>query len=158
MTMKLLFKQRLFSWFDSYDIYDETGAVVYTVQGKLSWGHCLHIHDGAGYHIATLQEQVFTWLPKFEMYLEETYVGCIRKELSFFHPRFTLDCNGWSVEGAIMEWDYQILDENGALVATVSKELLRLTDTYIIDVANPDHALLALMVVLAIDAEKCSRN
>ena len=96
--MKLLFKQRLFSWFDSYDIYDETGAVVYTVQGKLSWGHCLHIHDGAGYHIATLQEQVFTWLPKFEMYLEETYVGCIRKEFSFFHPRFTLDCNGWSVE------------------------------------------------------------
>ena len=85
-------------------------------------------------------------------------MGCIRKEFSFFHPRFTLDCNGWSVEGAIMEWDYQILDENGALVATVSKELLRLTDTYIIDVANPDHALLALMVVLAIDAEKCSRN
>ena len=24
--MKLLFKQRFFSWFDSYDIYDETGA------------------------------------------------------------------------------------------------------------------------------------
>ena len=23
--MKLLFKQRLFSWFDSYDIYDEDG-------------------------------------------------------------------------------------------------------------------------------------
>jgi len=23
--MKLLFKQRLFSWFDSYDIYDEAG-------------------------------------------------------------------------------------------------------------------------------------
>ena len=23
--MKLLFKQRFFSWFDSYDIYDEVG-------------------------------------------------------------------------------------------------------------------------------------
>ena len=23
--MKLLFKQRMFSWFDSYDIYDEDG-------------------------------------------------------------------------------------------------------------------------------------
>ena len=25
--MKLLFKQRLFSWFDSYDIYDEAGGI-----------------------------------------------------------------------------------------------------------------------------------
>ena len=41
--MKLYFKQRLFSWFDSYDIYDyDTGDVVYTVEGQLAWGHCLH--------------------------------------------------------------------------------------------------------------------
>ena len=32
--MKLYFKQRFFSWFDSYDIYDyDTGDVVYTVEG-----------------------------------------------------------------------------------------------------------------------------
>ena len=37
--MRLLFKQRLFSWFDSYDIYDEDGNTVYTVKGQLSWGH-----------------------------------------------------------------------------------------------------------------------
>lgn len=48
--MKLYFKQRMFSWFDSYDIYhmDENGAVAFTVEGKLSWGHCLHILDPMG--------------------------------------------------------------------------------------------------------------
>lgn len=40
--MKLYFKQRFFSWFDSYDIYYEGGSVAYTVEGKLAWGHCLH--------------------------------------------------------------------------------------------------------------------
>lgn len=34
--MKLLFRQRIFSWFDSYDIYDEWGNTVYTVRGQLS--------------------------------------------------------------------------------------------------------------------------
>jgi len=34
--------------------------------------------------------------------------------------------------------------------------LFRLTDTYKIDVGNPNDALYALMLVLAIDAEKCS--
>ena len=34
--MKLIFKQRLFSWFDSYDIYYEDGTTAYTVKGQLS--------------------------------------------------------------------------------------------------------------------------
>lgn len=29
--MKMLFKQRFFSWFDSYDIYDEAGNTLYIV-------------------------------------------------------------------------------------------------------------------------------
>ena len=46
--MKLLFKQRMFSWFDSYDIYDENENTVYVVKGQLSWGHCLKIFCQAG--------------------------------------------------------------------------------------------------------------
>ena len=40
--MKLLFKQRLFSWLDSYDIYDENEQTVYVVKGQLAIGHCLN--------------------------------------------------------------------------------------------------------------------
>ena len=29
--MKLLFKQRFFSWLDSYDIYDEMGNTVFPI-------------------------------------------------------------------------------------------------------------------------------
>ena len=57
-----------------------------------------------------------------------------------------------------MEWDYSILDRSGYQIAKISKELLRMTDTYVIDVQDPENALDALMFVLAIDAEKCSRN
>ena len=41
--MRLLFKQRFFSWLDSYDIYHEDGSVAYTVEGRLAWGHKLVI-------------------------------------------------------------------------------------------------------------------
>ena len=67
--MKLYFKQRFFSWFDSYDIYYEGGSVAYTVEGQLSWGHCLHILDSRGQHIATVKQQVLTFLPKFDLYV-----------------------------------------------------------------------------------------
>ena len=87
--MRLLFRQRLFSWFDSYDIYDEAGNTVYTVEGKLAWGHCLHILNAAGDHIGTVREQVLTFLPKFELYVQDQYVGCIQKEFTFSRRNLT---------------------------------------------------------------------
>ena len=99
-----------------------------------------------------------TFLPKFEMYLVDRYIGCISKEFTFFIPKYNIDCNGWEVEGDWLEWDYQILGRSGSPVAMVSKELFNWTDTYVIDVVDPNDALCALMLVLAIDAEKCSRR
>lgn len=156
--MKLLFKQRFFSWFDSYDIYDEAGEVLYTVKGQLSWGHCLKIYDASGHEVGTVKERVLTWLPKFEMYLGEEYFGCISKEFSFFTPKFNIDCNGWHIDGDWFEWDYSILDSSGDNIASVSKEIWNFTDTYTIDVFDPQDSLCVLMLVLAIDAEKCSRK
>ena len=38
--MKLLIRQRVFSWTDSYDVYDENGNVKYFVKAEfLSIGH-----------------------------------------------------------------------------------------------------------------------
>ena len=156
--MKLLFRQGMFSWFDSYDIYDyDTGDVVYTVEGQLAWGHCLHILDADGRHIATVKQRVLTFLPKFELYEHDQCIGCIQKEFTFFTPKFDIDCNGWQVQGDFMGWEYEITDGQRQ-VAAISKELLHWTDTYVIDVVNPADALRVLMLVLAIDAEKCSRN
>ena len=156
--MKLLFKQRFFSWFDSYDIYDEAGTTLFTVEGQLAWGHTLHINDVNGMHIATVKQRLFTFLPKFDLYEGDTLLGTITKDFTLFKPSFEMDFNNWQVQGELLEWDYDILNKFGGRVASISKELFNWTDTYVIDVDNPDDALYALMVVLAIDAEKCSRD
>lgn len=156
--MKLLFRQRFFSWFDSYDIYDENENTVYTVKGQLSWEHCLKIYDVAGREVGTVKERVFTFLPKFELYEGPQYIGCLSKEFSFLKPCYNIDFNGWEIQGSFMEWDYTIATSDGRKVAVISKELFHMTDTYILDIADPKDALHVLMFVLAIDAEKCSRN
>lgn len=154
--MKLLFKQRFFSWFDSYDIYNEEGSVVFTVKGRMSWGHKLEIYNARGEHVGTLEEEVLTFLPRFRMYVGGRYIGEIKKEFTFFKPSFSLECNGWRVDGDFFEWDYNIIDSNRRALAYISKELLNFTDTYTIDVHEAENALMCLMVVLAIDAVKCS--
>lgn len=155
--MQLLFKQRLFSWFDSYDIYDAAGNTVFTVQGQLSWGHRLEIYDAAGCHLGTVQEEVLTFLPRFALYAGGQYVGQIQQQFTFFKPVYTLDCNGWTVNGDFFAWEYTVQDPAGAHIMHASKQLLNWTDTYAIDVPDPQHLLLSLMIVLAIDAAKCRR-
>ena len=97
--MKLLFKQRLFSWFDSYDIYDEAGNSVYVVKGQLSWGHKLVIYDAYGNEVGMVVQKVLTFLPKFEIYKNGSYIGCLSKEFSFLTPHYILI----TMDGILME-------------------------------------------------------
>jgi uncharacterized protein YxjI len=83
--MRLLFKQRIFSWLDSYDIYDEHGNVIYIIKGKLSFGHCLYVYDVHDNHIATLKEEIITLLPRFQMFIHDQYIGQIKKEFTFLN-------------------------------------------------------------------------
>ena len=156
--MKLLFKQRLFSWFDSYDIYDEASNTVYIVKGQLSWGHKLVIYDAYGNEVGMVVQKVLTFLPKFEIYKNGSYIGCLSKEFSFLTPHYNIDYNGWHIDGTLTEWNYTILDAKFDTVAIIRKEIFNFTDTYVINVKDPENALDALMFVLAIDAEKCTRN
>ena len=167
--MRLLLKQRFLSWFDCYNIYrlppDATADydfgdddIAFVVEGQLAWGHEFHVSDRSGQLLGQLSQRLFTWLPKFDIYVGGELIGCVEKEFSLFTPSFRLDFRGWTVEGDFFEWDYTIRDSGGRTIARISKELFYLTDTYIIDVEDEREALCALMVVLAIDAEKCSRG
>jgi len=158
INMRMIFKQRIFTWFDSYDIYNEAEEILFTVQGQLSWGHCFKIFDSMGNEVGIIKQVVLSFLPRYEIYINGSYVGSISKEFTFFVPKYDIDYNGWHIDGDFFEWDYKVIDSQGNQVASIYKEIFKLTDTYVIDVDNQRNALATLMLVLAIDAEKCSRN
>ncbi len=86
--MKLCFKQRFFSWFDSYDIYDaSTGATAFTVEGSSPGDTACTFSTRRGRHIATVKQRVLTFLPKFDLYIGERSIGTIRKGVHALPPR-----------------------------------------------------------------------
>lgn len=156
--MKLLFRQRIFSWLDSYDVYDEDEKVLFTVKGIPALKHCFKIYDHAGSQVGTIRERLLSFLcPRFDLEIQGVNAGCIVKELSLFQPHFTLELYDWQVRGDWLEWNYQITSSRGE-IATISKRLFNWSDTYEIDVRDPQDALATLMVVIAIDAVKCSNR
>ena len=155
--MKLIIKQQFFTIFDKFDVYDEGDNIVYTVEGQFALTKTLSVLDHDGNEAAKLTRRFFTILPTFDIEVDGVEVGTIRKEFSLLTPQFDIDYMNWSVKGDILEWDYDVNDENGSLIAHISKEILNLTDTYCIDVEDDKNALHVLMLVLAIDAEKEQR-
>lgn len=157
--MKLLIKQRIFSWSDSYDVYDENGVGRYEVAAELfAFGHQIHVYDKrTGQEVGSVHEKLFTFLPRFEIVINGRTQGTISKEFTFFVPKYLVDYRGWDVEGDVMGWDYRVTQGNRT-VMTITKELFRWSDTYVLECANPADEMPGLLLVLAIDAVNCSKN
>ena len=157
--MYLRIRQRIFSWTDSYDVYDDSGEAKYEVKGKFfSLGHQIHVYDKrTGEEVGSIHEKLFTFLPEFEIVIGGNVQGTVRKQFTLFMPRYEVDYRGWDVEGDFMGWDYRVL-RGGTEVMSISKEIFNWTDTYVLQYDNPANEMPGLLLVIAIDAANCHKN
>lgn len=157
--MKLLIKQRVFSWTDTYDVYDEEGKPVYYVKADFfTFGHQIHVFDkNSGREAGGVFQKLMTLMPVFEVKINDVYAGEIRKKFALFKPQYEIDFNGWRVEGDFFGWNYDVYSGD-AVIAHITKELLAWGDTYVIDINNPQDELMGLLLVIAIDAVNCSND
>ena len=151
--MILTQKQKILSWFDSYDIYDENNNIVYKVKGKLSWGHKLEIYDKDGNYLGKVVEKVITLLAKYEFYVGEQSVGLLKKKFTILRPKFELECNNWRIDGNVFEWNYTV-KSGDSIIMRCDKKIISARDVYWMDIPDEKNALLCLMITLSIDIGK----
>ena len=157
--MQLMIKQRVFSWADSYDVYDESGTPRYFVKAEFfSLGHQIHVYDKeTGEEIGSIHQKLFTLMPTFEIVINGRVQGTVRRKFTFFSQNYEVDYRGWDVEGDFMGWDYRVM-QGSMEVMSISKELFRWGDTYTLRYTNPAHEMPGLLLVIAIDAANCSED
>ena len=156
--MKLCIKQRVFSWTDAYDVYDEDGTARYFVRAEfLALGHQIHVYEKqTGREVGSIHQRLLTLMPAFDIIVDGQSQGCVRKQLSLFLPRYEVDFRGWNVEGDLLGWDYRVYQGN-LEVMNISKEWLNWGDTYTLQYTNPAYEMPGLLLVLAIDAANCDK-
>ena len=156
--MKLYIKQKVFTWGDKFTVKDINGNDRYYVEGEVfSWGKKLHVYDMNGNEAAFIQQKVFSFLPRYFVYVGDDQVAEIVKEFSFLFPRYSIEGLGWDIEGRFMAHDYEIT-QNGRPIVTISKEWMTWGDSYELDIADPKDEIVALAVVLTIDAVMASNS
>ena len=149
--MKLYIKQKVFSWVDRFTIKDENGLDRYYVEGELfSWRKKLHVYNMDGNEAAFIQQKVWSFLPRYFVFVGGEQVVEIVKELTFLRPRYSIGGLGWEIDGNFWAHDYEIT-QNGRGIVTIHKEWMTWGDCYELDIADRRDELIALAVVLTID-------
>lgn len=150
--MKLYIKQKVFSFRDRFTVKDEYGNDRYYVEGELlSVGKKLHIFDMNSNEVAFVRQKIMTFMPKFTVEIGSRQIAEIVKEFTFFKPKYRVDGLGWDVKGDFFSHDYEIIS-NDRVIVSIHKQWMSWGDTFELDIDNMSDEVVALAVVLAIDA------
>lgn len=150
--MNLYIQQSVFTWGDRFAVYDSAGNPVYYVQGEVfTLGKRLHLYDLSGRELAYIEQRIFTFLPKYTITRPGFGTVEVIKEFTFINGEYSIPAMGWKVYGDFWNHNYEVTDGQRR-IASVSKEWFTFGDAYQISLPLDTDEVLALSVVLVIDA------
>src|SRR5688500_3364178 len=157
-----LIKERFLDLGDDFDITDESGAVVYHVDGKvLSLRDRLVIEDRSGQEVAAVHRRLVALRRTYTISIGGQKAGEMKKKLfTPFVDKYTIDVpgpNDLELRGDLLDHEYTI-ERDGDEIGTVSKKWFRIRDTYAVKVAEGEDHLLVLAAVLAMDLAQASEK
>src|SRR5574344_896689 len=150
--MALCIRERIFSWSEKYDVYDEKQNVLYSVKGEVfSLGHKIHIYNAKGEEVAYIREKIWSFFKKFEIYINGEMKGMLKEKFSWFHPKYEVDFMDLAIEGDIFEWNYQ-MRRGEEPIAQIQRKIFSWANVFYLSYPNPQDEVAVLALAIAIDA------
>lgn len=153
--MRYVIREKFFRLGEDSQITAESGQPIYEVDGKvLSLHDRLVVRDMRGQEVATVKRQLIALTPTYTIERPGQGEAQVRKHLiNLLGDRYTIDIPGpqdLELRGDIFDHEYEVTRDD-AVVATVSKRWIALTDTYGVETAPGEDDALLLASVLALD-------
>lgn len=160
-THVLVFTHNYPSLIEDIRFYDKPKSVKYYVKGKLvSAKHHLRVFDASDCEVGRVDEKLFSIrLPllheidpaDFDIEIGGISAGRVRSTQALVHRNYSVDFNGWKIEGNPFGIRYKMLDGQ-RVVAEMSRKILSGNETCVITYQNQEEELLVLMLSLAVEA------
>lgn len=154
MTKQLYIKQKVFSIGEKFTVKDQEENDVYFVEGSfMKVPKTFSIMNTARDEVATVTKKVFSFLPKFLVEVNGQEVLTIKKEISFFKARYTIDAVGIEIRGNWWDMNFQV-ERHGEVVGKVSKVWFSWGDSYKVEILDEAMETIMIAIVVAIDCVK----
>lgn len=152
-NMRYLIRQKIFSFGDNFTIRDEYEQDRYIVRGKvLSFGDKLKLEDLNGNELFYIEQKLFKFLPEYYIYAGGQQMAMVKKQLSFFTPKFIIDSvyGTYDMRGNVFAYDFQIY-KDGRIVAAISKKWFAFSDSYGVEIEDGEDQAFLLALTIVID-------
>ncbi|MCG5103147.1 LURP-one-related/scramblase family protein [Oceanobacillus alkalisoli] len=155
---ELYIKQKLLSLSGRFTVKDADERDVYIVEGSfMKIPKVYTIKDEREAEVARITKRVLTWMPKFTVAVAGEEVITIKKEFSFFKPRYTIDALGLEVTGDWWGMDFEVY-QHGEFIGDVKKKWFTWGDSYQVRVNDESQENLIISLVVAIDCVKADQS
>lgn len=157
--MKQLFiKQKVFSLSEKFTVKDEQERDQYFVEGSFfKIPKTFSILNTENQEIGMITKKTFSFLPTFFVEVDGREAVTIKKEFTFFKPRYAIEAEGIDVQGNWWEMSFDIL-RHEKVIGSVSKQWLSWGDTYQVDILDETMEHLIISLVVAIDCVKADQS
>lgn len=149
--MKYLIKQKVFSFSDTYTIYNEKEQPAFLAKFKiLSLSNKFYLSTVQGEIIYETDKKIFSFLPEFYIKKYNQLYGTLKKELTFFKPKFNLvsEYGNYNLEGDFFHYNFNFY-KNGNIIADINKKFFSFRDSYGVDISEEeDHAFILTNVII----------
>jgi uncharacterized protein YxjI len=154
--VRYILKERIFSLRESYYIRNEQGDNLLEVTGQLiSLRDRLTLRDMGGNEVANVTKHLIALRPTYTIARPDQPDATVKKDfINILREGFSVDMAGGlpdlRIEGDIFEHNYSIRRQ-GATVAQVAKKWISLRDSYVVDIAEGEDAVLLLACAIVVD-------
>jgi len=151
---ELYIKQKVFSLNEKFTVKDRNENDVYYVEGSfMKIPKTFTIMNTRREEVALITKKIFSFLPKFFVEVNGREVLTIKKELSFFKARYSIESENIEVLGNWWDMNFKVI-QHGKTVGQVSKEWFTWGDSYRVQVLNDELEAIMIAIVVAIDCVK----
>ncbi|KGR75387.1 LURP-one-related/scramblase family protein [Ureibacillus sinduriensis] len=155
---KLYMKQKVFSLSGKFTVKDQLENDIYFVEGSfLQIPKTFTIMNTTRDEVALITKKVFSFLPVFFVEVDGKEAITIKKEFTFFKPRYTIDAAGIEVQGNWWDMDFQIM-QHGVMIGNVSKRWFTWGDSYEVEIFDEAMEAVIIALVVAIDCVKADQG
>ncbi|MBR4471006.1 MAG: hypothetical protein IKS54_06865 [Erysipelotrichaceae bacterium] len=148
--MKYYLKENFRLLYADGQLYNEEGDIVYTYENANIILPRIDLFK-YGVNIGHIKKK-FTWfLSRYDIIYGAEHMGSLQQQLKFIGSEMYIEDLGWTIKGDFLSMNYDIINEDNELIATVDQEIFRLTQRFYVDIYDEDNEELIVLLVLAIN-------
>lgn len=146
-------KEKAISLHGVYHIYDQDGAERYQVKGKaLSLHDYTSLMDMEGNELARVHKKLVSVHETHFIEMDGREVTEIRSQwLHPIHQKIDIPGFGWQLHGNLLEHDFTVIDQQGAIRMTVHRKWLSIGEGYQVLIDRDEDVVPALALMVALE-------